>query len=275
MSDPTGLTIPDILSSDLWVEHQRGRIFVRTWAPSSQTGASRPSPIVLFHDSLGCVELWRTFPAVLAQCTGRPVIAYDRLGFGRSDRRTDKLSTGFVCEEAERFFPVLREQLGFDRFIAFGHSVGGGMAIHCAAAYPAACEALITEAAQVFVEDRTLAGILAAEEQFRQPESFERLQRYHGDKTRWVLDAWIGTWLTPEFAGWTLEAVLPQVSCPTLAVHGKEDEYGSYAHPEKIARLVSGPSEMMLMPGIGHVPHREREHRVAERVAGFIEMHCA
>lgn len=275
MSDPTGLTIPDILSTDRWVKHQRGRIFVRSWTPSSQAGASRPSPIVLFHDSLGCVELWRTFPAVLAQYTGRPVIAYDRLGFGRSDRRTDKLSTGFVWEETERFFPVLREQLGFDRFIAFGHSVGGGMAIHCAAAYPTACEALITEAAQVFVEDRTLAGILAAEEQFRQPESFERLQRYHGDKTRWVLDAWIGTWLTPEFAGWTLEAVLPQVSCPTLAVHGKEDEYGSYVHPEKIARLVSGPSEMMLMPGTGHVPHREQERRVAERVAGFIGMHCA
>lgn len=265
-----------IATRDHWVEHPRGRLFARIWTPSGSLSATHArSPIVLFHDSLGCVELWRSFPAALCAATGRRVIAYDRLGFGRSSPRTDRLHPSFIPEEAETTLPLLGAQLDFARFIALGHSVGGGMAVHCAARHPTRCEALITIAAQAFVEDRTRQGIIEARELFRQPGQFERLQRYHGDKTRWVLDAWIGTWLTPEFAGWTLEAVLPQVSCPTLAVHGKEDEYGSYVHPEKIARLVSGPSEMMLMPGIGHVPHREREHRVAERVAGFIEMHCA
>lgn len=275
MTEPTGLAGGDVEFTDRRLMHRRGRIFVRSWVPADLTGAARPSPIVLFHDSLGCVELWRTFPALLARRTGRPVIAYDRLGFGGSDRRSDTLSRSFVQEEAELFFPILREQLGFDRFIAFGHSVGGGMAVHCAAAYPAACEALVTEAAQVFVEDRTREGILVAKRQFQQPETFQRLQRYHGDKARWVLDAWIGTWLAPEFADWTLEAVLPQVGCPTLAIHGGEDEYGSAVHPERIVRLVSGPAQLLLIPGIGHVPHREQEQQVAERVADFIRTHCA
>jgi hypothetical protein len=30
-------------------------------------------------------------------------MAYDRLGFGQSDRRTDKLGIDFVREEAEKF----------------------------------------------------------------------------------------------------------------------------------------------------------------------------
>ncbi|QDZ29104.1 alpha/beta fold hydrolase [Noviherbaspirillum sp. UKPF54] len=255
---------------DSWIDTGQGQLLARCWTPP---GAGGDCPIVLFHDSLGCIALWRTFPAVLAECTGRMVIAYDRLGFGQSAARTDRPGVDFVREEAERFFPALREQLGFDRFIAFGHSVGGGMATYCAALHASACEVLITESAQAFVEDKTRAGILEAKEQFRQAEPFERLRRYHGEKTRWVLDAWIDTWLSPAFSGWSLKEVLPQVRCPTLAIHGSDDEYGSPLHPETIARLAGGPAQAEIMPGTRHVPHREQEHWVARRVAGFIGMH--
>jgi pimeloyl-ACP methyl ester carboxylesterase len=50
--------------------------------------------------------------------------------------------------------------MGLDRFIAFGHSVGGGMAAHCAAMYSSVCAALITESAQAFVESKTRSGII-------------------------------------------------------------------------------------------------------------------
>ncbi|MDN0085482.1 alpha/beta hydrolase [Crenobacter sp. SG2305] len=259
---------------DSWVDSGEGRLLARCWQPLNYgPDLAIQSPIVLFHDSLGCIELWRTFPGVLAEHTGRRVIAYDRLGFGQSDRRTDTLGIDFIREEAQRFFPLLREQLGFDRFIAFGHSVGGGMATHCAAMYATTCDALITESAQVFVEDRTRTGILEAQAQFKQPQPFERLQRYHGEKTAWVLSAWIDTWLSPEFSDWSLIELLSQVSCPTLVIHGSEDEYGSNLHPKKIARLVHGPSQMEIMPDTRHVPHREQEGWVAKRVAGFIDMH--
>ena len=66
-------------------------------------------PIVLFHDSLGSVALWRDFPAVLAQATGHGVIAYDRLGFGRSDPHPGRLSNDFVQTEAREGFRALRE----------------------------------------------------------------------------------------------------------------------------------------------------------------------
>lgn len=85
-----------------------------------------------------------------------------------------------------------------------------------------------------------------------------------------MLDAWIDTWLSPEFAGWSLAAVLPRVTCPTLAIHGGDDEYGSALHPETIARLASGPAQIEILPGVRHVPHREREQWVAQRVAAFI-----
>lgn len=258
-------------AADRWVDTGRGRLFARCWpAPHRAHMPDDAPPIVLLHDSLGCVRMWRMFPRTLAACAGRRVIAYDRLGFGQSDPRTDALGFDFVRDEARRCFPVLRDAFGFDRFVAFGHSVGGGMAVHCAAEFASACDALITESAQAFVEDRTRAGIVDAREQFKQRDAFERLRAYHGEKARWVLDAWIDTWLSPEFAGWSLAAVLPRVTCPTLAIHGGGDEYGSALHPETIARLASGPAQIEILPGVRHVPHREREQWVAQRVAAFI-----
>lgn len=145
------------------------------------------------------------------------------------------------------------------------------MSIHCAARYPEDCVAVITESAQAFVEDCTVQGIEDAREAFKDPAQFDRLRRYHSDKTGWVLDAWINTWLSPAFADWTLGDVLPRVKCPVLAIHGEQDEYGSTRHPNIIAEQVSGPSRVAIMPDTRHVPHREREAEVVELVAGFLK----
>ncbi|RYF28335.1 MAG: alpha/beta hydrolase [Comamonadaceae bacterium] len=244
-------------------------------AAQAAQGAGLRAPIVLFHDSLGCVALWRDFPAVLCSATGRDVIAYDRLGFGQSDARGGALPLDFVEEEARTSLPALRAQWGVERFVALGHSVGGGMAAHCAAAAESGdCEALITIAAQAYVQERTLQGIREARDQFAQyPEQMQRLARHHGasaDKARWVLNAWVDTWLNPAFADWTLQAALERVTCPVLALHGERDEYGSVEQPARIARWAEGPATVTVLPGAGHVPHREQPQAVAGLVAQFL-----
>lgn len=262
-------TQPTAVPRDTWVTHPLGRLFVRTWEPPA---ARLPAaPIVLFHDSLGCVELWRSFPARLSEQTGRRVIAYDRLGFGKSDPHPGRLALDFVDDEAAIVLPVLQEQLGFERFVAFGHSVGGGMAVHCAARHARTCEALVTESAQAFVEGRTTRGIRDAEVLFTDADQRSRLERYHGDKTSWVLDAWIRTWLDPAFATWSLRPVLPLVTSPMLVLHGGLDEYGSTAHPRLIADLAGGPSRLAILDGVHHVPHREVEARVVDLVSQFLQ----
>lgn len=249
-----------IASQDVHVSTPQGRLFARRWDPAARDADA--APIVLLHDSLGCVELWRDFPEQLAAATGRAVIAYDRLGFGRSDPNPATLTTGFVEAEARDGFQAVRQALGIGRFIAFGHSVGGGMGICCAATHPQDCDALITESAQTFAENRTLDGIRAAQRNFAEPGQLDRLKKYHGDKAAWVLSAWVDTWLSPAFADWKLDDALRQVKCPVLALHGEVDEYGSAAHPEIIARLTGG--KQALLENCGHVPHREQAHIVLD-----------
>lgn len=267
------LRVEDVRIEDAWINDQRiagrgGRLFARAW---SGPGAAEAAPLVLLHDSLGSVELWRDFPERLCAATRRTVIAYDRLGFGRSDPHPGRLSLDFIADEAAAGFASLRAHFRLDRFVLFGHSVGGGMAVNIAARSGHGCVALITESAQAFVEDRTVRGIEEARESFRDALQFERLDRYHGDKARWVLDAWVDSWLHPEFAGWSLAPVLPMLRCPALVIHGEDDEYGSPAHPRLIAELAGSRVDLQILARTRHVPHRERPDEVLSLVSCFLE----
>jgi pimeloyl-ACP methyl ester carboxylesterase len=255
---------------DSFVEVPGGSVFVRCWSVSH----GKRHPIVILHDSLGSVEQWRDFPDALAATTSTHVIAYDRLGFGRSTQRSQRPSVDFIFDEAVTFFPAMQRALGVSGFTLFGHSVGGAMALVIAASQSEACDAVITEAAQAFVEPRTLAGIRSAKAQFCHPDQFERLVKWHGEKARWVLDAWTEVWLSPEFSSWNIDWYLDKVTCPVLAIHGDLDEYGSVEFPRRIARKVRGPSELAILNHCGHIPHRERRDEVLRLTSTFLQR-CA
>ncbi|PCM45835.1 alpha/beta fold hydrolase [Marinobacter sp. ANT_B65] len=264
-----------ISAHDRYVSTSAGNLYVKVWTPATEGISRTKAPVVLFHDSLGSVELWRDFPEQLALSLGRQVIAYDRPGFGRSYARTDVMKTDFIMEEATGPFTTLRRELGIGNFVAFGHSVGGAMAAVCAATFPDHCIALITEAAQAFVEDRTIDGIRDAETLFAQDGQIERLKKYHGEKAEWVLRAWVDTWLSETFRHWTLTETLSRVRCPVLAIHGEDDEYGSARHPEQYTSLPAGLCVMEMLKECGHVPHREKQNQVVQLVSDFMEEHLA
>jgi pimeloyl-ACP methyl ester carboxylesterase len=255
-------------SEDRFVDVPGGRVFVRTWMPLDGSGGC---PLVLLHDSLGCVDLWRDFPEMLACRLARRVIAYDRLGFGRSSARCEIPSVNFIREEAEIFFPTICRGLGITEYALFGHSVGGVMALMIATSSLESCRGVVSESAQAFVEDRTLAGIRQAADQFKRPDQLAKLARWHGEKASWVLSAWTDVWLSPVFAHWSLETDLPRIRCPILAIHGDRDEYGSVEFPQLICSRTGGPADLAIVVGCGHVPHRERPDEVLDHVVLFLQ----
>lgn len=255
--------------SDTTVAVTGGTLAVRQWNGENNTLA----PIVLLHDSLGSIELWRDFPATLAQATKRRVIAYDRLGFGRSGARQGLPSHHFIREEAEIYFPQLMKALGLSSYLLLGHSVGGVMALTIAATHPQQCQLVVSISAQSFIEERTLSGIREAKALFAQDGQFEKLAKWHGDKARWVLDAWTETWLSPSFRSWSLDPDLARVHCPVLAIHGDNDEYGSVEFPRHITRKVGGVAQNEIIVDCGHVPHRQKPDEVLALVCAFIQQH--
>ena len=243
-----------------------GQVYVKKWIPEFDNG--KP-PIILLHDSLGCVDLWKDFPEMLSKVFCRVVFAYDRLGFGRSDARSSLPSKDFIEEEASIYFPSIKETLGIDRYVLLGHSVGGGMAINIAS-QDNDCQAVITVSAQAFVEDLTIKGIEDARKIFEQPGQIGRLEKWHGSKAEWVLHAWTDVWLSDEFKDWSLEPAIHNVQCPVLAIHGDNDEYGSSAFPQFIFERSGGSSTMLILDNCGHMPHKEKKQEVISAVKEFL-----
>ena len=246
-----------------------GNIYARKWIPDKVLSEI---PVVLLHDSLGSVDLWREFPEILSQELSRTVIAYDRSGFGNSDARVELPSLEFIKEEATDYFPIVKSRLAVTEYILFGHSVGGAMAINIAARDPDCC-AVVTAASQAFVEELTVRGIQDAIRLFAQPGQIERLEKWHGRKAGWVLRAWADVWLSPECSTWSLKDCIRGVVCPVLAIHGDNDQYGSIAFPEFIAGKVAGVSEMLILKNCGHMPHKEKTDEVINAVKVFLNAH--
>lgn len=260
------VTAPLQVSEHL-IEQPVGPIFVKRWTPPRPCSSTA---ILLLHDSLGCVELWKDFPEKLSRALNRTVIAYDRWGFGKSAVRHELPPPHFIHEEAEIFLPRLLHTLNLSSIILFGHSVGGAMAIAAASRLGTTCRAVITESAQAFVEEKTKEGIRKAERDFMNPKNLARLEKYHGAKTGWVLKAWTDIWLSEEFAPWTLKNQ-PPFRSPLLVIHGDQDDYGSVEFPKTLCTLSLGKTQMVILPQCGHVPHREHPETVITLVRDFLQ----
>jgi pimeloyl-ACP methyl ester carboxylesterase len=229
------------------------------------------SPVLVFlHDSLGCIETWRDFPQRLADRAGLNALIYDRQGYGQSSPfGKEARTTSYLFEEAEMLFRLL-EALAIERVVLFGHSDGGSIALIAAAQRPATVTGVITEGAHVFVEEVTLAGIRQARALLASTNLRERLTRYHGAKTDSMAAAWIETWLAPEFRQWNIEACLPLITAPVLAIQGEDDEYGTQAQVESIVRGVGERARPLILRETGHTPHREAAEATLDAVSEFL-----
>ncbi|MGE0816052.1 MAG: alpha/beta fold hydrolase [Vicinamibacterales bacterium] len=236
------------------------------WWPAPAPGPA--APIVLLHEGLGSVSLWRDFPAGLAAATSRPVFAYSRRGYGRSAARGRGLALDFMETEAA-VVPRVLDAAGIGRAVLFGHSDGGSIALVAAAAVPDRIEALVVEAPHVFVEDVSVASIARMRDLWTASDLRARLARHHQHVDEAFL-GWNGVWLDPAFRAWTIEPALQRVVCPTLILQGVDDEYGTVAQVEAITAQAAGTVETALLPRCGHSPHRDRPADVLARTAAFL-----
>lgn len=235
-------------------------------------GEDRPT-LVLLHEGLGCCALWRAFPSALVRRTGLPVFAYSRAGYGRSSPGRRPLPLDYHGIEALEVLPKVLSAAGISRPVLIGHSDGGTIALIHAGQAPSPPLAVVTMAAHVFNEAVTLQGIEAARHAFATTDLRQRLSVYHGDNVDQAFWGWCDAWLSPPFRTWTVEAVLPAITCPVLVIQGADDHYGTAAQVDAIAGQVSGPSTRLILPNCGHAPHLEQPEKTCAAIAEPLAAH--
>lgn len=260
---------PAVSRAPVPVRLPEGRLEAVRLLPAEPAPAG--APVVFLHDALGSVSLWRDFPDRLCAALGREGLVYDRLGFGRSDPWPGPPGHTFLEVEARRRLPEVLRQAGVDRPVLFGHSDGATIALLFAAFFPEVPAAVVSVAAHVFIEDVTLAGISETAAAWETTDLPARLARHHGEKAEAVFRSWAETWHDPAFRGFSAVETIRAVRCPVLVIQGEKDEYATRAQVDAIASSVSGPVRSLLLPGLGHFPHREDPGAVLAETVSFLE----
>ncbi|GAB5471237.1 MAG: alpha/beta hydrolase [Rhodospirillales bacterium] len=228
--------------------------------------------IVLLHEGLGCLALWRDFPQDLAAASGSAVFAYSRAGYGGSSPCALPRPLDYMEREAQETLPPLLRRLEAESLVLLGHSDGASIAaVNAGAAPDPRLAGLILLAPHFFTETISVSAIAATREAYRKGDLRRRLQRYHGDNVDCAFQGWAESWLHPDFLQWDLRPFLPGIGVPTLVIQGEGDEYGTVAQVETAAQLIPGHVSRHLLAACGHAPQFDKRDAMLTLVTGFLD----
>lgn len=235
---------------------------------TQRIGPAQGPTLVLLHEGLGSLGLWRDFPQKLSDATGLGAFIYSRAGYGQSDPAPLPRPVRYMHDEAE-LLPEILQAAGITDPILVGHSDGASIAI-IAAGQGLAARALILEAPHVFTEESGLQSIAKIRDLYAQTDLRAKLARWHKDVDA-AFHGWNGAWLHADFRRWNLEEYLPAIRSPILMIQGLNDEYGSAEQLRAIERGASGETAVVLLPDCGHSPHKDKPEETLRAISSFLQ----
>jgi pimeloyl-ACP methyl ester carboxylesterase len=245
----------------------RGSLEV-SYTPAARGREGAPA-LVLLHEGLGSLDLWRSFPALLRDATDGPaLLVYSRHGYGRSGPAVMPRPVDYMHYEADVVLPALLDRYELESPILVGHSDGASIALLYAGAGRAVA-ALVAIAPHVFVEDITVDSIAAARTEYESADLRDRMAKYHDDVDA-TFRGWNDVWLSAPFRSWNIENRVSTIACPLLLVQGEMDTYGTLAQLDAIERGVRGPVQRVVVAGAGHAPHLEAPDHTLAVVSRFV-----
>jgi pimeloyl-ACP methyl ester carboxylesterase len=232
--------------------------------PSSQT-------IVLLHEGLGCVHMWRDFPQRLADSTKLRVLAYSRQGYGSSTPVSGPRDTEFMRDEAVRVLPALLKALEIEKPILIGHSDGASIAL-LAAAVQINITATIVLAPHLFVENICVTAISETLATYKNETTQLRskLAKFHTDVDG-AFYGWANVWLSQQFLNWNIEADIAPISCPLLAIQGEQDQYGTMKQLDQLKAQVPH-AQILKLDNCRHSPQFDQTEKVLTTISQFIAL---
>ncbi|MEM7213811.1 MAG: alpha/beta hydrolase [Pseudomonadota bacterium] len=252
-----------------------GRRVLQIANTSLEVEAIGPPPgsattLILLHEGLGCVEMWRDFPMRLADLTGLGVLAYSRQGYGQSAPCVLPRPLDYMEREAREVLPSVLDAMGIEQAVLIGHSDGASIAaLHQREAPDSRIIGLVLMAPHFFVEDLSIESIANARVAWRETDLSKRLGRYHANVEN-AFQGWNDAWLDPGFRDWDISDSIDHFGVPCLALQGRQDEYGTARQIEIITERSSASVLTELLDECGHAPFKDQPEAVLARIQTFV-----
>ena len=253
-------------------------------------------PVVLVHGLPSNVGDWAALPELLA-AHGHHVIAYDRIGYGWSDRAPLDADAYTYAANARQLGALL-DALGVARATLVGWSYGGGVVQKLAGDEPARAAGLVLigsvgPAFGPASEDwtgrvarsplgRPLFRWIAAVPPLGRPlvessiaEAFSGPQHVPAGwiertQAQLALPGTIDAWIAEEQRLDRTRVEPERVAAPTLVVHGADDRLVPPRVGEDLARRIAG-AELLLVEGGSHMLPATHAALLADRIDAWME----
>ena len=252
----------------------------RTWF--RVTGDGGRTPLVCLHGGPGSTHNY--FRPLERLADERPVVLYDQLGCGRSDRTELEWTLDVFTEELEQ----LRDHLRLDRIHLLGTSWGGMLALEHALAHGDSVRGLILSSTLACADDwvvevRRLRDAIPIEDDDAVLEEIERRHFFRGDReplelvrmreeknaavyeSMWGRNEWT---MTGALSGWDVRARLGELQMPTLVLRGAHD----LSTPAISKTLTDGipHAREVVFEESSHTPVLEETERYLRTVREFL-----
>ena len=274
---------------------RRFSAFGQTLAGLQWDGDGEALPVLALH---GWLDNAASFQP-LAEHLGRPLVALDFAGHGHSEHRPRHQATHYV--DHVRDVLAVADQLGWDRFVLVGHSMGAGVACLFAATFPERVSRLVlieglgppaTAADEVAPNLRKAIDQMQALPDKRKPvyadpeqavaarlpalggleESSARLlcerglEQVDGGWT-WRTDARLRITSSLRLTDDQVKGFVERITAPTLLVLGNEGLGGDGRFDHRIQWLRD--VEVIRLPGRHHL-HMDDPRPVADAIKAFL-----
>ncbi|GAB4291396.1 MAG: alpha/beta hydrolase [Marinilabiliales bacterium] len=233
--------------------------------------SEKDTVIILLHQGLGCVEMWKDYPDKLSKATNLPVLVYDRYGHGKSSIRNEFEGLDFMVTEAERLQLLINTLQLKKKVILYGHSDGGTIALIYAAKYPENAKAVFTEAAHVINEKETVNGIKDLVIQYDTQGLKNKLEKYHNNNTENLFNFWSKAWLRENSKTWNIKDYLKRINTVVYSIQGENDAFGT----EKQLYIIKDYTNAVIkiIKDCGHQPHKEKPEETLQLFIDFYNNH--
>lgn len=203
-------------------------------------GRTRPT-VLFFHGNAGDVDRWRHVGSRWQDSLGANVLVVDFRGYGRSRGRPSAASFALDSRAAHAW--LMQRDVDPSRLVLVGQSLGGGVVVELATS-GVEHAALVLES--TFTNVRAVAdGLL-----------WNRLP--------------LGRLLRDAYPS---EELLDGYDKPMFVSHGDEDRLIPVEHARRLVEVTSGPTELLVIPGLRH--HDKRPETYGAAVREFLSRHLA
>jgi pimeloyl-ACP methyl ester carboxylesterase len=259
------------MTSFCWIESAPGEVSAcGKRLEAVAYGPARAPTIVMLHEGLGCVALWRDFPQKLAAATGHGVFVYSRAGYGRSDPVDLPRPLDYMAREARFSLPAVLDAIDIKRGILLGHSDGASIAaIHAGEHADGRIKGLILMAPHLFTEPMGLASIAEARHAYDTGDLRAKLAKYHAH-VDCAFRGWNDAWLDPGFKAWNIEGAVGGWRVPALVIQGADDQYGTLKQVRAIEARSPAPVQTLILDACRHAPQFDQPEATLEAIVRFL-----